>query len=484
MQIKMNFEERKNYIYNLIYRLSIIILPLAVTPYVARILGAEQVGLYAFSSTIACYFILFAKLGLDSYGNRSIASCRDDEKKRSRVFWGIFILQVITSVISIVIYVLFTLTVFGNNRIIYWIQLMYVCSALFDFSWFFYGMEKFRITAIRSVIARIMILVFVFIFVHSDQDLYIFTGIMAACFLFEQLELIPFIFRYVKKVSIKKEDVICHIKPNLKLFIPLLALSIYNMMDKIMLGVIVGSTAVVAFYTYAENIINLPKGILSALDTVMLPRISNLVANNHKEEGIRKMINSVRFNSFVSCALCFGIVGISPIFVPWFLGPEFMPTIALTMKLAIVIIPMSITNVIQTQYLIPFNRENIYIKAVALGALTNLLLNLVLIRPYGASGAIIGTLIAELVVCTYQIICIKDIFSFRKVFAMLLPFLICGILELAAIYLLTFVSIKTLPLLIIQVCVGGIVYLTGCTFYIIYIKKEFNSVRDLIKSIK
>ena len=75
----------------------------------------------------------------------------------------------------------------------------------------------------------------------------------------------------------------------MKLFLPLFALSIYNWMDKIMLGVIVKSTAVVAFYVYAENIINLPKGLLSALDTVMLPRISNLVANHHIEEGIQKM---------------------------------------------------------------------------------------------------------------------------------------------------------------------------------------------------
>ena len=201
----MNYEERKNYIYNLIYRLSIIILPLAVTPYVARVLGAEQVGLYAFSSTVAFYFIMFAKLGLDNYGNRSIASYRDDINERSRVFWGIFILQMITSLISIVIYVLLTLTVFENNRFIYWLQLIYVCSALFDFSWFFYGMEKFRITSIRSVISRIIILILVYVFVKSEQDLYIYTGIMAGCSLFEQLQLLAFLFKHVKKVSIKIE---------------------------------------------------------------------------------------------------------------------------------------------------------------------------------------------------------------------------------------------------------------------------------------
>lgn len=479
----MSFDEKRNYIYNLIYRLSIIILPLVVTPYVSRVLGAEQVGLYAYSSTIACYFILLAKLGVDNYGNRSIASCREDIIKRSRVFWSIFILQMITAILSIAIYVTLVITVFHKNQPIYLMQLVYVCSALFDFSWFFYGMEKFRTTMIRSVISRTLIIILVFLFVHSEQDLIVYTGIMAGCFLFEQLQLIPFIIHNVKRVPIKKEDIINHIAPTIKLFIPLLALSIYNWMDKLMLGIIMRSTAVVAFYVYAENIINLPKGILSALDAIMLPRISNLVANNKPEEGINKMLKSVRFNSAVSCALCFGIMGISSIFVPWFLGTEYKPTIILTMQLAIVIIPMSITNVIQTQYLIPFNKEETYIKAVTLGAITNFLFNSALIPFYGASGAVIGTLIAELVVCTYQIIRIRNIYNFNKLFMMLLPFVICGILEFAVIYSLTFLSINTLLLLLLQVCAGGIVYLTGCIVYIVYINKEYNSLRDLIKKI-
>lgn len=475
----MNSKEKKNYIYNLIYRISIIILPLIVTPYIARILGAQQVGLYAFSSTVACYFIMLAKLGLDNYGNRSIASCRDDIEKRSKVFWGVFTIQIITSFLSILIYILLIITVF-NNQLIYWIQLLYVGSALFDFSWFFYGMEKFRITTIRSVLSRTLIIILVYVFVHSEKDLLIYAAVMSGCFLFEQLQLIPFLVGHLKRVSIKKEDVICHIAPNLKLFIPLLALSVYNWMDKLMIGVMMGSTAVVAFYTYAENIINLPKGILSALDTVMLPRISNLIANNKAEAGIHKMRKSIRFNSFISCALCFGIAGISPVFVPWFLGSEFEPTIILTMQLAIVIIPMGISNVVQTQYLIPFKKESVYIKGVTLGALTNLILNIILIRFYGASGAVIGTLIAELLVCIYQIEHIRDIYNFRQLGTMLMPFLICGLLEFIIIILLSFLSINILILLSIQVLIGGAVYLLGCSIYVIYISKEYSGIKEVL----
>lgn len=480
----MGSDEKKNYFYNVVYRLSICILPLIVTPYVARVLGAERIGTYAFSSTVACYFIMFGKLGLDNYGNRSIASCRENLEKRSRIFWGIYLMQLVTSILSMLVFVFLVLTVFQEKRSIYWMQLMYVGSILFDVSWFFYGMEKFRITMIRSLISRAFIIIFVFTFVHSENDLWIYTCVMSACFLLEQVQLVPFLFRHVKWVPLKKEDIICHIVPNFKLFIPLFALSVYHWMDKIMLGVIVKSTAVVAFYTFAENIINLPKGILSALDTVMLPRISNLVANQHIEESVKKMQNSIRFNSFVCCALCFGIAGVSPSFVPWFFGPEYTPTILLTIELAIVMIPMSVADVVQTQYLIPFHLEHIYIRSVTLGALTNIILNLVLIPYYGASGAVLGTLGAEIIVCAYQMVHIKDAYKFRQLIRMMLPFMICGVLEFAVTYSLCGLPIPAFLLLLLQICVGGVVYLAGCGIYVKYISKEYRNLGDIIKRLK
>lgn len=464
----MSKDEKKNYFYSIVYRLSICILPLIVTPYVARILGAENAGLYAFSSNIACYFIMFGKLGLDNYGSRSVASCKDDPEKLSRVFWGITFVQAVTSIISVFIYILLILTVINKNRDIYWLQLMYVGSVLFDFSWFFYGLEKFGITTVRSLISRLFIIVCVFLFVRSEKDLPVYTGIMSACFLLEQIQLLPFLIGKVKRVNIKKEDILCHIRPNIKLFIPLISLSIYNWMDKIMLGTMTGSTAIVAYYAYAENMIVLPKGLLSALDTVMLPRISNLAANQHREQGVRKMITSIGINSFISCALCFGIAGLAPGFIPWFLGPEYKPSVILTMQLSAAILPMGITSVIQTQYLIPFKRENIYIKSVTLGAMVNLFLNAALIPAYGAAGAVMGTLAAEVSVCIYQIISIREIIHFKDLLMKILPFILSGILEFGVIFALYSLNINTFARLIIQVITGGCVYIAGCIIYFIY----------------
>lgn len=480
----MDLRLKRNYIYNLIYRLSICVLPLVVTPYVSRVLRADQVGTYSFSSTVACFFIMFGKLGVDNYGNRSIAACGDDIEKRSRVFWGMYIFQIITSLLSILCFVFLILFVFKENRVVYWMQLVYVSSALFDVSWLFFGMEKFRMTTIRSLISRVLIILLVFTLVRTERDLWVYTGVMSLCFLIEQLQLIPFIAKTIKLVPIKGEDIIRHIEPNLKLFIPLFAFNLYSWLDKILLGIILKNTAVIAFYVYAENIINLPKGVLSALDSVMLPRISNLVAHNHRDQGLQNMKASIRFNSFISCALCFGIAGVAPNFIPWFFGMEYKPAVLLTMELAIIMIPMTVSNVIQIQYLIPFHKENIYIRAVSIGAITNIILNLVFIPLLGTTGAVIAKLGAEILVFTYQLIIIRHVYDYKTIVKTLSPFLVCGFLEFALTYSLNYINMNSFLVLGLQVVAGATVYLLGCYIYVVYISKEFTNLADIIRKFK
>ena len=53
-----------NYIYNLLYQIFIIILPIITTPYLSRVLGAEGIGIYSYTTSIITYFTLVGSLGI------------------------------------------------------------------------------------------------------------------------------------------------------------------------------------------------------------------------------------------------------------------------------------------------------------------------------------------------------------------------------------------------------------------------------------
>lgn len=464
-----------NYIYNIIYRLSICILPLIITPFSARVLGAEGVGLYSLSSAVACYFIMFGKLGLEHYGSRTIALCKDDPAKLRRTFWSIYSMQCMTAVASCLLYVFVIHLAFPGDILVYWMQGLYVLSALFDVSWYFFGTEQFRTTTLRSLLIRALIIAGMFLFVHTKDDLWLYTLIMSACFLLEQLLLLPFLLRQVKPIRVCWQEIRVHIKPNLKLFLPLAALSIYNWMDKLMLGLISGNEPV-AFYNYADSIINLPKGIVAALGTVMLPRLSRLAQKNDYTALSRTLRSSMRLIMLICCALCFGIAGLAPVFVPFFLGPGYSETVTLTIYLALVMIPMSVIDVIQTQYLIPFGKENIYLHSVLLGAGVNLVLNALCIPGMQATGAVIGTFGAQLAVCFYQLAKVKDIYPLRHLYAAIWPFFLCGMAEFGVAWYLGTLGLSPIISLILQVASAGCIYLALAFVMLKWVQKDLHSM--------
>lgn len=451
----------KNYIYNMIYRISICVLPLVVTPYITRVLGTENNGLYAFSSCIACYFIMFAKLGIENYGNRTIASCIDGQKARNKLFWSIYGMQLITGLTAMVIYAVLVVTVFREDMMLYVIQGIYVLSAVFDVSWFFFGMEDFKYTAYRSVAARIMIIIGVFAFVKDVNDLNMYTLVMSGCFLIEQLLLIPKLVKTVSWEKVGWEDIKPHFKPNLSLFLPLLALSIFNWMDKLMIG-IMSNNSEVAYYNYGDSIINLPKGIVTAIGTVMLPRVAGMAARGDLTNYKKELKSSSKLVCMICCALCFGIAGVAPVFVPFFLGPGYEPTTRITVLLAAVMIPLCFIDIIQTQYLIPFKKEKDYTMSLIWGAIVNLVLNCIFIPMYASAGAVAGTLGAEITVFAYQLVCARKVYGLKDVLAALLPFVPCGIIEFLVVRYISAFSFPVLGILVLQVVIGGAAYLICC----------------------
>ena len=129
---------KKNFIYNVVYQMLLIILPLITAPYIARTLGAEGVGIYSYTYSVAQYFLLFAMLGISNHGNRSIAAVREDDCKLSRTFWSIYSIQAFMYVLAIIAYLIYLFAFNVDNKTIVAIQFIYVVSGALDISWYFF----------------------------------------------------------------------------------------------------------------------------------------------------------------------------------------------------------------------------------------------------------------------------------------------------------------------------------------------------------
>lgn len=395
---------KKNLIYNVIYQILTIAMPLITTPYLSRVMGAEKLGIYSYSYSIAYYFVLIAMLGLNNYGNREIARVRDDKNQRSRKFWSIYFLQLSIAAVSIACYIGYC--VIFNSDLVSWLMLIYVFSGALDINWFFWGLEEFKITVTRNIIVKVLTISAILLFVKSSKDLIIYVLIMAVSLTISPLLLWPYLKKRVQWYKPSIQEIVSHLKPNIILFIPVIATSLYKVMDKVMLGAM--STYIeVGFYDYSERVIAVPICIVNALGIVMLPRMSYLVENQDKKTEMNMIDYSIILGVAMAASMGFGLMGVADVFVPFFYGSGYAKCITLFYILLPSSVFMAAANVIRTQYLIPHGMDLQYTASVICGAVVNLIVNVILIPKYGSIGAAIGTLIAEAVVCVYQFISVK-----------------------------------------------------------------------------
>lgn len=463
---------RKNFIFNSFYQILTIVLPLLTAPYISRVLGAEGIGIYSYSFSIASYFMIFILLGLNNYGNRSIAMVRDDKDKLSKAFISIYMMQLLCSLVLITCYITYVL-LFSKLKLVAIAQILFVLSATFDINWFFFGIEKFKLTVLRNTIIKIMTVFSVFAFVKTSEDIVLYVLIMSCGALLSQLVLWPFLRKEIKYVRVSINDVKAHLRPNLILFLPVIAISIYKSMDKIMLGSMVGMQEV-GFYESAEKIINIPMALIVSLGTVMLPKMSNLYAKGNSLLTSEYLKNSLLFGMFIAISMSIGIMGVSKEFIPLFFGDGFNRTVNILYFLMPSIIFMAWANVIRTQYLIPRSKDKIYIKSVILGALVNFVINLLLINRFQGIGVSVGTLCAEASVCIYQSMAVRKELSIKKYLVECSPILLIGVFMGCVLFCMPTLNNAVITL-IFKILVGVIIFVI--LGWIVYRKELLRIIR-------
>ena len=473
---------KKNYLYSVAFQILIIILPLITSPYISRVLGADLLGVQSYYFSVASYFYMFAMLGVNNYGNRSIARVRDNKEELSKTFWSIYLLQFICALLVSGAFLFYVFIIEKNNKTIAFINGLYILSGMFEINWLFFGLEKFKITVTRNVLIKVLVTVGIFLFVKTKNDLWIYSLLVCGGYAITSICLWGFVGKYIHFYRPKLKEIVRHLKPELVLFVPVIAISLYNVMDRIMVGSI-SNTTELGFYANAESIIVIPTSFITALGTVMMPHATNLIAKGKEEQSKYEIEKSMVFVIALSSALAFGAAAISDVFVPVFWGFEFIACAGLISGLSAKIVICAWANVIRTQYLIPKNHDREYICSIVLGALVILIMNYLLIPKMGAMGAVIGTIGAELTVSLVQTWTVRKQLPIVRYLLESVPFVIFGGMMYCIVRLtLTFIKSGVISIFI-GIIAGVVSYTVIAGIYIMLSKhKVVKDIRNMIFS--
>ncbi|RRK09273.1 flippase [Lactiplantibacillus garii] len=447
----------RNYLYNAGYQLLNLIVPFITVPYIARVLGPKGVGINSYTNSIITYFLLLGTLGITVYGNREIAYHRDDIKERSRIFWEIEFLQLITIVIAYALFLGFDF--FQTQYKAYFLlQSLWIIAGAFDISWLFMGMEDFKKTVLRNTLVKLISLAAIFLFVKTANDVGVYIFIIGIAQVLGNLTLWPYLPRVIQKPVFKGMNVWRHLGPTTMLFIPQVAAQVYLQLNKTMLGQF-DSVIASGYYDYADKLVKMALAVITATGTVMLPHMSNLAAKGDMKRFNNALYKSFSFVSFLAIPLTFGIAAVATTLAPWYYGEQF----AIVGRLIIIESPVAIligwSNVIGLQYLMPLKRVKSYTKSVTYGAIINIVINIPLIVSLGVNGATIATVISESVVTGYQFWVVRHDIRFSRLFVDAWKYFVAAIIMFIVVYLLNCMMVISIGSLTAQIVEGILIYI-------------------------
>lgn len=494
----------KNYMYNMIYQVVALIVPLVVTPYISRVLGSNGVGEYSFTYSIISYFVLFGTFGFGYYAQREIARYQNDKHMQSRVFWEILLCRMFTVVLALIVNnVLIFTGLYGEYKLLMIIFNINIVATMIDIAYLYQGNEEFRTIAIINVLVKILGIAAIFIFVKDEDDVWIYTLCNCGILLGSNLCMWFLAHRMLVKVKFKELNVFKHFIPSLRLFIPTIAVSVYTMLDRTLIGLLVDgeTTKILAdgtekivknsdiqngYYEQSEKIVKMALTVLTSLGTVMVPKNSYYFKAKNYERVKENIFNAINFVLFLGVPIMFGLMATAQNFSPWFFGDGYDDVPLLIMIFSPLILAIGLNNVFGNQYLLPAGKDNIYTFSVLFGAIINLILNLILIRFYGAVGAAIASVIAETMILLFQMVYLRRVFNYKGMLIPFIKYVLVGSIMFVSVFLLgKYVFDSSIINSFILVGIGAFIY-----FIILLLIKDkmifrmFNGVFVILKRSK
>lgn len=474
---------RVNVIFSFLNALVTLLFPLITYPYVSHVLEPEGIGAYNIAYSIMSYFMLFANLGIPIYGVRAIAKVKDNQEDLKRVSLSILFLHLISTTIVFSMYILYVCLA-PNAQARFWVNFItgfQIISLFLNVEWFYQGREEYGAITIKNFLVKLLSLALIFIFVKDKSDVVNYALIMVFSVLgYGIINFINFLIKI--KPSFKYLQLKPLIKPIMMCFALYAASRLANGLDVIMIDGLLGDKAeyVAGQYSVAIKFVNVIIDLLLVVNTVMLPRLSNLIHRKDFDEAksLSKTIAELTLMFVLPSVV--GLIFISEDVINVFFGEMYQEAIATMMIMSCNAFLSVFTNFLGITILYAYSKDWFTTLSIFCGAVVNMVCNYILIPIYFQLGAAIATIISNGIIFIFELV---GVIRWKYLNILTVPNLktiIANVILVACMLgMHFFVQIDSLVLaLLIKVLIGVTVY----TFSVLCMRHE--SILVFIKELK
>lgn len=473
----------KNFIMNALLTMSSFIFPLITFPYVSRVLLPAGTGKVSFVTSCVAYFNMFAQLGIPTYGVRACARVRDDRKKLTKVAHELLVINIIMSLFAYTALAIAIAVIpkFREEKTLYIVISSTIILTAIGMEWLYKALEQYTYITIRSIVFKFIALLAMFALVHDKSD-YVIYGVITI-FAASASNVLNFInvHKYIDLHPVGGYEFKQHFKPIAVFFSMACATTIYTNLDSVMLG-FMKTDEDVGYYNAAVRIKSILVSIVTSLGTVLLPRASYYIEQGLWEEFKNISKKAMNFVLLIAIPMMvyFTVYAREGIYL--LSGKAYEGSIIPMQVIMPTLLLIGMTNLLGLQMLVPLGKEKYVLYSEVAGAIVDLVLNWILIPKWGATGAAVGTLVAELAVWIVQMYSLRDLVKelYVHIRYVLVIFAVAVSIILAA--LVKLISMALIFKLMLSCTIFGVFYMG-----ILFLGKEaflFEFTGAILKKIK
>lgn len=362
------------------------------TMLVARYLGPDKYGIITYTYSYVVIFSSFATLGLNDIVVKELL---DKDNKKEEVLGTMILLKTISSTLTIgLIYIV--ITIMNDSSIVRTITILQSLSLLFQvfdsINYFYQASLLSQKFAAVNIIAYTLTAIFRIYGLLNSKDIQWFAFAVSLDFLVISILLISIYFKDGYKLSFSKPLVKKLLSKSYNYIFASVMIGIYSKADSIILEKMIDD-AHVGYFAAATTICNAWPIVLQAIIDSASPIIIQL--RNEDIEGYKKRFRQLFATIFyISVFVGILILLLSDFAIGLIYGSEYMPA-ASALKIVCWSTIFSYFGVARGIWMQCENKIKYEKPLYFLGAVSNVILNIVLIKLYGINGAALALTLTE-----------------------------------------------------------------------------------------
>ncbi len=377
-----------------------VILPLVTIPYILRVVGVANYGVYSYVYVLIQYLLLFNQFGFNYSATKQIAQHRNNMLFINRIYSSVLIFRFLLLIAGVIVLIILSPLLLDTKeiRIMFLMGLGVVIGDILNPIWLFQGLEKMRYITYANLFSKVLFTVLIFVLIRKIDDYkyiilynslgYILGGIVST--------IIAVKIFSIKFTIITWKDIKHQYNEGITLFGSTISINLYRNANILLLKFFVSDEAL-GIYAVAEKVIKGFQLLINPISQALFPHFGHTFQKQSIYKSLTQLKKIVSKLSILFFTISLSLILFTEPIITIITGKNIYNAVFITRIMSLIIFLGGINYLLGFVGLVNLDRQKSFFYLVLISGVISVLFVIATVSTLGITAAALGMVISEIV---------------------------------------------------------------------------------------